>query len=225
MLENGIKVIDRQGLHYIGGDDGSLRKFKPWLGDAFSCLYDFIMKCSIFPWKFGGDMSKHHEILKQELKGIHGKQVLELATGSGSAVHFLPNDNQYIGIDISPGLLKKAVRNFRNAGFKNAEFYVTSADALPFNDNLFDIVLCILSLNFFNDIKKVFKEIKRVSTPDTIFLCSVPVPERNKLESTIRGMLYSEKELENICRENGFDFESIPVENGALLYFRAMLKE
>jgi len=225
MLKNGIKIIDKKGLHYIVENDGSLRKFKPWLGDAFSFLYDFIMKSSIFPKKFGGDMSKHYEILRQELKSVLGKQVLEVATGSGSAVNFLPNANHYIGTDVSPGLLKKAVKNFRNSGFKHAEFYVTSADALPFSDNIFDIVLCILSLNFFDNIKNVFKEIRRVSAPDSILICSVPVPERNKLRSTINGRLYSEKELEKIGQENGFSYERIPVENGALLYFRAKLQQ
>ena len=224
MLKNEIKVIEKKGLYYIVQDEGNLMKFKPWLGDAFSFLYDFIMKRSIFPKKFGGDMSKHYEILKEQLQSVHGKKVLELASGSGSAVNFLPNDNQYVGTDISPGLLKQAVKNFQNAGFKNAEFYVTSADDLPFNDNHFDIVLCILSFNFFDDINKVFKEIKRVSNKGANFICSVPVPERNTLQSTIRGTLYSEKELEEICKENGFSFESILVENGALLYFREILQ-
>jgi len=110
------------------------------------------MKNSIFPKKFGGDINLHFEILSEELKDVHKKRVLELATGSGSAVIFLPNDNLYTGSDISPGLLRKAAKNFRSAGFTNAEFYVTSASDLPFDDNLFDIVLCILSQNFFDDI-------------------------------------------------------------------------
>jgi len=224
MLKNGIKVINKKGLNYTLGDGGKLLQFKPWLGDSFSFLYDFIMKISIFPKKFDGDMNQHYEILSEELKGVHKKRVLELATGSGSAVNFLPNDNRYTGSDISPGLLRKAAKSFRNAGFKNAEFYVTNSDNLPFDDNLFNVVLCILSLNFFNDIKKVFQEIKRVATPDAILICSVPVPERNKHRSTIRGALYSERELERICQEVGFRFERIPVENGALLYFRAILQ-
>ena len=85
--------------------------------------------------------------------------VEELATGSGSAVNFLPNDNRYIGTDISPGLLSKAAKNFRTAGFKNAEFYVAQSEDLPFGNNLFDVVLCILSLNFFKDINRVLQEI------------------------------------------------------------------
>ncbi len=225
MLKSGIRVIKKKNLCYIAENENSVKQIKPWLGDAFSFLYDFIMKNSIFPKKFGGDIRKHYEILSQELKNIHGKRILELATGSGSAVNFLPNDNQYTGTDISPGLLRKAVKSFRSAGFKEAEFYVTSADDLPFDDNIFSICLCILSLNFFNDIEKTFQEIKRVLVPDALFICSVPVPERNRLQSTIRGTLYSEEELGRICREQGFRLESFPNENGALLYFRAILQQ
>ena len=209
-------------MYYIVEEGGNLTKFKPWLGDAFSFLYDFIMRNSIFPKKFGGNINRHYEILNKDLQGVHEKRVLELATGSGSVVNFLPNDNQYTGTDISPGLLRKAVKNFRNADFKNAEFYVTSADDLPFDDNLFDVVLCILSLNFFSEIKRVFEEVKRVAAPAAIFICSVPVPERNKVQSTIRGTLYSEEELGRICKEHGLSYETIPSENGALLYFRAI---
>ena len=78
------------------------------------------------------DIGRHCKILSKELKDIHGKRVLELATGNGSAVNFLPDDNQYTDTDISPGLLKRAVKNFQNAGFKNTEFYVANADDLPF---------------------------------------------------------------------------------------------
>jgi SAM-dependent methyltransferase len=224
MLRHGIEVINKNGLHYIVGEGDKPLKFKPWLGDSFSFLYDFFMKNSIFPKKFSGDINKHYGILSDELKDFHKKRFLELATGTGSAVNFLPNDNLYIGSDISPGLLRKAVINFKNAGFKNAEFYVASADSLPFNNSLFDVILCILSLNFFNDINNVFQEVKRVAAPAAVFICSVPVPERIKIQSTIRGTLYSEEELEKMCRENGFVYEAIPSENGALLYFRAIMQ-
>lgn len=224
MLKTGIRVIKKKGLYYITENENSVKLFKPWLGDSFSFLYDFIMKSSIFPKKFGADMSNHYEILSQELKDIHGKRVLELATGSGSAVNFLENDNQYTGTDISTGLLRSAVKKFKTSGFNEANFYVSSADDLPFDDQLFDICLCILSLNFFNNVKKVFQEIRRVLVPGGIFVCTVPVPERNSLQSTIRGTLYSEDDLGKICQEHGFEFESMPAKNGTLLYFKAIVQ-
>ena len=222
MLKSGIKIIDKKGLKYIAKNGNDVKNFKPWIGDVLSFLYDFIMENSIFPKKFGSDIGKHYEILGQVLNNIHSQRVLELATGSGSTANFLERDNQYTGTDISPGLLRKAVKRFRDTGFEGAEFYVTSAEDLPFDDNTFSICLCVLSLNFFNDIKTVLQEIKRVLEPGGIFVCCVPVPERNRLQSTIRGTLYSEEELAGICKEHGFGFESIPHENGALLYFKAL---
>jgi len=217
-----MKTIIKNHLHYRV-ENGQRKRFKPWLGDSVSFLYDVIMKRSIFPKKFGADMDRHFDILNQTLKNVHGKRVLELATGSGSAVNFLPNDNLYTGTDISPGLLRKAVKRFDSTGFKNVDFYVTSANDLPFDDNQFAVCLCILSLNFFDDVNDVFQEIKRVLVPGAVFICSVPAPERNRSQCTIRGTLYSESALENICRANGFIFESMPFENGALLYFKAVL--
>jgi ubiquinone/menaquinone biosynthesis C-methylase UbiE len=220
-IKPAIQITKKGNLFYIVGAGGRVMKFKPWLGDSFAFLYDFIMRKSVFPKKFGGDIETHYKILAEELAGVHNKQVLELGTGSGSTVHFLTNENHYTGTDISPGLLKQAANRFRKAGFPNPEFYVVSADDLPFEESTFDVCLCILSLNFIGNVKKVFQEANRVLRPDGVFVCSVPVPERNRRQSKINGTLYSETELENISRETGFRFEPISCDNGALLYFRA----
>ena len=203
-------------------ENGRIKRFKPWLGDSVSLFYDFIMAHAIFPKKLGAYIYRHYHILSQTLKIFHGKRVLELASGSGSAVNFLPYDNLYTGTDISPGLLRKARKRFKAAGFQGAEFYVTPANDLPFDDNCFDVCLCILSLNFFDNATKVFQEVKRVLSPGGVFICSVPVPERNACQSTIRGTLRSEAELVRICQAQGFGYESIPFENGSLIYFKAV---
>ena len=221
-LKPDTHIIKKGKLYYAVGSDNRLKRFKPWLGDSFSFLYDFIMSNSIFPKKFGGDIQKHYDTLTRELATIHGRQILELGTGSGSAVHFLNSDNQYTGTDVSPGLLKQAAKRFIKAGFPNPEFYVVSADDLPFEGGVFNICLCILSLNFIGSVEKILQEVSRVLLPGGLFVCSVPVPERNRLQSTIRGVLYSETELEKICQEYGLKFERISCENGALLYFKAI---
>lgn len=220
-LKPGIQIIKKGELCFLVESDGRPLKFKPWLEDIFSFLYDFIMSKSVFPRKFGGDLQKHYSTLARELAGIRRKCVLELGTGSGNAVKFLKSDNEYIGTDISPGLLKQAAKRFIQACFPAPEFYVASGDDLPFETGVFDCCLCILSLNFIGSVEKVFQEVNRILLPGGVFVCSVPVPERNRRRSKIRGVLYSEEELGKMCLESGFRFEPIPCDNGALLYFRA----
>jgi ubiquinone/menaquinone biosynthesis C-methylase UbiE len=209
-------------IHYRIESDGKLRRYQPWLGDSVAFLYDLIMDKSVFPKKFGADRQKHLAILSELLSGIHHKQVLELGTGSGSAVEFLPEDNAYVGSDISAGLLKKAHRRFVRAGFQDPAFYLISGDDLPFRAESFDLCLCILSLNFIGNVAEVFRQVYQTLRPGGEFVVCIPVPGRNKLGTTIRGELHSEAALEQISQEVGFSFQPVERENGALLYFRAI---
>lgn len=224
-LKKTVSVIKKKKIYYLTDNNNKLKKFKPWLGDIFSFLYDRIMEKSIFPKKFGGDINKHFELLKKEFKNIHNKNILEIATGSGNAVFFLNNDNQYTGIDISPGLLRQADNRFTKFGFKNVELYNANASELPFGDNNFGMAICNLSLNFFDNFELFIKELRRVLKTGATFFCSIPVPERKTTKSTIHGTLYSENELKTIFQKYNFDFESKPYKNGALLYFIAKLKK
>ncbi|MBN1165397.1 MAG: class I SAM-dependent methyltransferase [Candidatus Krumholzibacteriota bacterium] len=224
MIKKDIAVKRKKGLYYLVKEDNGIQRFKPWLGDAFSFLYDLIMEKSIFPKKFGGEMARHVEILRGELGNIRNRRVLELATGSGEAVRYLDNSNRYAGLDISPGLLKIAAGKFAAAGFEDPRFFVASADDLPFADDVFDVCLCLLSFNFFHDASAVVEEIKRVLRRGGEFFCSVPVPERRERSSPIHGTLYSEEEFESMFQAGGFDFQSLPGRNGALLYFKAVVK-
>lgn len=218
ILKKNIEFVEKKRVRYQK-INGKKMKYKPWIGDIFSPLYDYLMIKFIFPKKFNADIKKNTEILKKEFKEVHNKQVLELATGSGNMADILPKNNFYSGIDISGNLLKQAAKKFKK--FNNADFYIADAGNLPFENNIFDICICNLSLNFFSDLDKVIKEIIRVLKPNSFFVCSIPVPEKNKSNKKIRGNLFTEKEL--IQKFHNFKFERID-ENGILLYFRAILK-
>ena len=59
------------------------------------------------------------EILNKEFENLHNLKIIEIATGSGTISEFLPNDNKYVGIDISKGLLKKAYSRFKESRMKD----------------------------------------------------------------------------------------------------------
>lgn len=216
-----INVIQKDSLYYFV-QDGKKNKRKPWLGDLFSPLYDRIMEKNVYPKKLNADRREHLKILQHELGPIRHGCILELGTGTGDAVPFLSSENEYTGIDVSPGLLKQAHRRLLAAGFTNFELYVTSAAFLPFQDEQFDACLCFLSLNFFPDVERLIQDLKRLLVPKGVFLCCVPVPERHETKATIHGTLYSEKDLKAKFAKYGFQFQSLPYKNGSLLYFKAL---
>jgi len=224
-LKPGIKTTLKGNLHYLIKQDNRVQRFQPWLGERFSFLYDTIMNRSVFPKKFAADRQKHDRILREELKGFQKARVLELGTGTGSATRFLGNDNRYTGTDISPGLMKRASKRFIESGFQDPEFYMVRANELPFENGSFDLCFCILSLNFLGETEAVSKEINRVLTIGGAFVCTVPVPEKNKNQSRIRGVLHTETELEEIFRGRGFEYAPFRQENGALLYFEAFRRQ
>ncbi len=218
-----VKVIRINGINFVLDDKGRIRKFKPWLGELFAFAYDSVMQKSIFPKKFKGSISKHIELLKKEYETIQNKNILEIATGSGFSSELLNKNNSYTGIDISVGLLKQAVRKFKDHQFADVEFFVSPANDLPFSNQIFDIVICDLSLNFLGDLDSFIKEIKRVMKTSSVFYCSVPVPEKKHSKVVIHGNLYSENELKIQFEKFNFIFNPRPIENGALLYFNASL--
>jgi len=224
MIKSNYKEsINKKGVYTLK-KNGEKITYKAWIGDKLSFLYDYFMKKSVFPNKLDASIEKHKEFLKDKLEKINKKKILEISTGSGNLSEILDPENEYIGIDISPGLLSIANKRFKENGFKNYKLYVCSAENLVFKDNLFDICICNLSLNFFKNLDAFVKDLNKVLQKGGEFLCTVPVPERNKKKRKISGELRTEKELKDIFKKHNFSFSSFDIKNGSILYFKAVLK-
>ena len=88
---------------------------------------------------------------------IHGKEVLEIATGPGLlAKHVAGAAKRMIATDYSDGMIAEAKKGPRPA---NLEFEVADAMSLPYADGSFDAVLIANALHIVPDPQKALREI------------------------------------------------------------------
>lgn len=101
-------------------------------------------------------------------KGIRSGKVLDIGTGSGRLAIELAKVKDchfdIVALDISENMIKKARENARHYGVENKiKFLVSTAAALPFPDNTFDLVISYASLHHWLKPVTVFDEVARVT--------------------------------------------------------------
>ncbi len=102
------------------------------------------------------------------------KRVLDVACGSGWAVFEAARKLEGVGrsiacgCDISPGMLRQ--RGVGQARCAPNYFLLASAQALPYERNSFDVVLCTGAFHHFPDPKLALGEFRRVLRPGGIVL-------------------------------------------------------
>ena len=104
-----------------------------------------------------------------ELEVVPTSQVLEVSVGTGRNLQFLPRDANYVGLDISWGMLRQARRNATKWG-RDLGLVMGNAELLPFQDETFDVVFHFGGINFFNDKAAALREMIRVARPGTKFV-------------------------------------------------------
>lgn len=99
-----------------------------------------------------------------------GESVLDLGSGSGMdtfiAAIKVGSSGRVCGIDFSSEQLEKGETLRRDAKLDHVEFYDAFIEALPFEDNSFDVVISNGVINLSAEKQDVFKEIARVLKPD-----------------------------------------------------------
>jgi SAM-dependent methyltransferase len=106
-----------------------------------------------------------------------GERVLDVACGSGTAA--LVAARRYCevtGIDYVPALIERARARARAEGL-DVDFRVEDAQALPFPDASFDVVLSVYGVQFAPDQAKAASELLRVCRPGGRIALASPMPE------------------------------------------------
>lgn len=93
--------------------------------------------------------------------------ILDLACGTGELARFIleKNPQQNItGVDISPAMLKIAQDKLE--GYPQVKLCNTSATALPFDSQSFDLIICANAFHYFENTPVALAEIKRALKPN-----------------------------------------------------------
>ena len=101
------------------------------------------------------------------LKDLHiqpGQKVLEVSIGTGVNLRYLPAEATYYGLDLSRGMLRRAVRNLPQ-WHRPATLFWGMGEALPFRDGVLDVTYHIGGVNFFQDPAHAIREMIRVTRP------------------------------------------------------------
>lgn len=95
-----------------------------------------------------------------------GDRVLDVGAGTGAtlvpAARQVGAGGRVVGVDLAPGMVDRLAETITATGMANAEALVADAEALPYPDESFDIVLCAFTLFFFADTERALAEFRRV---------------------------------------------------------------
>jgi ubiquinone/menaquinone biosynthesis C-methylase UbiE len=103
-----------------------------------------------------------------EIQSTKGR-LLDIACGPGTFGRRIASPSREVfGIDVSMGMLRRGAAYTVEEGTRNVHFARARVEALPFEDALFDAILCCGSLHLFADTVTALREMARVMKPAAI---------------------------------------------------------
>jgi arsenite methyltransferase len=163
-----------------------------------------------------------------------GEICVDLGSGRGTDALRLAGivgDNGYVyGVDISEGMLQKAVKTAENLGVQNVRFINSSLEKIDLQDNAADLVISNCTINHSSDKRSVWNEIFRILKRGGRFVVSdiysvSPVPEEYKNDPVAvsecwAGSVTREEYISQISEAGFRSFkvieESLPYEKGKI---------
>jgi ubiquinone/menaquinone biosynthesis C-methylase UbiE len=108
-------------------------------------------------------------LLSRTIRRKRTRSILDVGCGLGRLSLWLaPRVKTIIGVDISSEMISVAKRRTATLNLPNAEFLVTDGRTLPFEDDHFDLIICIGTLKYVmddDDLSLLIGEMCRVLAP------------------------------------------------------------
>lgn len=146
------------------------------------------------------------------IKPDEGQSLLDIGCGWGlllKELALMGKNLKLFGIDISPEMVIRAKKECKNYDIRIVQ---GSADKLPYQNNQFDIVTCILSFHHHPDSLKSLKEMYRVLKPEgkLILLDQFNDGIIRKMMNYFIGFFFQERDVHVFTKEERYHlFDSI----------------
>jgi SAM-dependent methyltransferase len=135
----------------MAADEARERARATWSAGDYDAIVDYI-------WSVGGDLVTRVDVQA-------GERVLDVACGTGNAsIPAAQRGAAVTGLDITPELLERGQRRAEQAGVE-IDWIEGDAEALPFDDGSFDLVLSTFGCMFAPRHEVAAAEIARVLRP------------------------------------------------------------
>lgn len=107
-----------------------------------------------------------HRLMIEAAQPCSSDRLLDIACGPGTVVAaFAPLVAAAVGVDATPAMLEQARALEAAKGLRNVTWQASSAYALPFTDDAFDIITNRFAFHHLQDIVAAFAEMLRVAAP------------------------------------------------------------
>lgn len=148
--------------------------------DFYSDFYDFL-----FSWILNPHLQ--YAISQQNFK--EGQKILEIGIGTGTSLNNYPPFCNITGIDISSGMLKKAMKRVKKQNLKNVELKVMDSTNLEFSDRSFDYVVAAFVISVCQHPEKMLDEMLRVLKDDGKIILVNHFASENKIINLFEKIL------------------------------------
>jgi ubiquinone/menaquinone biosynthesis C-methylase UbiE len=126
---------------------------------------------------------------------LSGKDILEVGCGRGGGLSYVRNHllpKTAVGVDLNGKAIQFCKQHYK---FDNISFQQANAQALPFPDNSFDVVLNVESSHRYPQVDLFFNEVSRVLKPGGYFLFT-DFRNFDKIEELERQLVNSNLRIE-----------------------------
>jgi len=177
---------------------------------------------------WGGDTRPYYASMAAAGEVPSGGMIVDCPCGAGPAMRAIPAEVGYVGVDLSPSMLRRAHERAAVRGLANAEFIEADAAAIPLPANFADLFLSFWGLHCFPDPAAALLEAARILKPGGCLVGSSFLRGTDTLRQRLFirphvgdfGPLGTQPEIESWLTDAGLNLASAK-RSGPFLFFEA----